>query len=333
MPSDSTRRTLARQWEMLKLLPARGAGKTARELAVALNEAGFKVSKRQVERDLGDLMESFPLDCNDASIPYGWRWAPGASIDLPGLSLAEALSLHLIEETIRPLLPKSVLEAIEPRFRQASAKLSGQRKVALARWADKVRCIPPALPLQVPNMNAEVLATVQAALLAERQVEVAYRGMEDEKAKALTLHPLGLVQRGPVTYLIATAFGYPDVRLYALHRIAKAEQSNAASRRPVDFDLDDYIARGALQFGNGRSLRLTLAVDECLARILEETPLSADQRITRKGERIEVIAEVSDSWQLRWWILSQGGSAAVLRPAALRKEVAETIRSMALQYA
>jgi len=80
VPYDKTRRTLARQWELLKLLPTRGVGKTAKELSEALNEAGFKVSKRQVERDLGELLEAFALDCNNASIPYGWRWV-GRRID------------------------------------------------------------------------------------------------------------------------------------------------------------------------------------------------------------------------------------------------------------
>lgn len=332
MPNDKTRHTVARQWELLQLLPSRGAGKTAKELAEALNDAGFTVSKRQVERDLGELMDAFPIDCNNASIPYGWRWAPGASLDIPGLSMAEALSLYLIEETLRPLLPTSVLKVIEPRFRQAADKLASQKKLALSRWADKVRCIQPALPLQAPVVDAGVLDTVQDALLTERQIEVRYRGMEDSRAKPLTLHPLAMVQRGPVTYLIATAFDYPDIRLYALHRVHKAELTSEPSQRPADFDLDHYIARGALQFGSGRELKLVLVVDGYLARILEESPLSSDQRIDWKDDRITVRATVADSWQLRWWILSQGAALEVVKPAALRNEIAEACRDMAAKY-
>ena len=55
MPSNKTRNSLARQWELLKLLPTRTEGKTAKQLAEGLIEAGYEISKRQVERDLLDL--------------------------------------------------------------------------------------------------------------------------------------------------------------------------------------------------------------------------------------------------------------------------------------
>jgi predicted DNA-binding transcriptional regulator YafY len=333
MPHATTRHTLSRQWELLKLLPGRGAGKTSKELAEALNDAGFRVSKRQVERDLGDLMESFPIDCNNASSPYGWRWVPGASADIPGLTLADALSLHLIEETLRPLLPASVLQSVEPRLRQAAKKLASDDRRPLARWGDKVRCIPPALPLQAPQVAPEILEGVHAGLLQERQLEVMYRAMDAEDPRPLTLHPLGLVQRGPVAYLIATAFQYPDLRLYALHRFTGAVVTGAKATRPEDFDIDRYIAGGALQFSStGRQLSLILAVNETYARILRETPLSADQEIRIKAERTTVRATVADSWQLRWWILGQGDAVEVLKPVALRREIATTSRGMAALY-
>jgi len=333
MPHASTRHTLSRQWELLKLLPGRGAGKTAKELAEALNDAGFRVSKRQVERDLGDLMESFPIDCNNASSPYGWRWVPGASVDIPGLTLAEALSLHLIEETLRPLLPASVLQSVEPRLRQAAKKLASAERLPLARWTDKVRCIHPALPLHAPQIAAEVLESVHAGLLRERQLEVMYRPMDAEDPRPLTLQPVGLVQRGPVAYLIATAFHYPDLRLYALHRFTAAVVTDSGAGRPEDFDIDRYIAGGALQFSStARQLALILAVNDTYARILRETPLSSDQEIRIKAERTTVRATVADSWQLRWWILGQGDAVEVLKPAELRREIATTCRRMGALY-
>ena len=73
MPANNTRGTVARQWELLKRLPSSGPGKSAGELHQELKDLGFEVSKRQVERDLQQLSEAFPLHCNDRSIPWGWR--------------------------------------------------------------------------------------------------------------------------------------------------------------------------------------------------------------------------------------------------------------------
>ena len=333
MPSATTRQTLIRQWELLKRIPRGGVGKTSKELAEALNEAGFQVSKRQVERDLSALMESFPIDCNNASSPFGWRWAREASLHLPGPSLPEALSLRLVDQMLRPMLPSAVLEPLEPLLRMAATKLESAQDAPLARWADKVRTVPPALPLLAPHVEPEALEAVQRGLLQERQLQVLYWPVESAEAYPLTLHPLGLVQRGPVAYLVATAFEYEDLRLYALHRFTVATLSDAPARRPEGFNLDAYIATGALQFINtSRSVRLILTVDESLSRYLRETPLAGDQEIHITAARITVQATVVDSWQLRWWILSQGNALEVLSPDEVRCEIAATCRKMADRY-
>ena len=112
MPKARTSHALARQWELLKLLPPKGPGITAKDLAERLSNAGFEVSKRTIERDLQDLSLVFPLMCNDKGTPYGWHWMPGASTDLPAITLSDALSLYVVEDLVRPLLPASVLEAL-----------------------------------------------------------------------------------------------------------------------------------------------------------------------------------------------------------------------------
>lgn len=332
MPKASHHQAIARQWEILKRLPRRSPGITTRQLADDLAQDGFVVTKRTVERDLLELSSLFPLVCNDKGTPYGWHWMEGEGLDLPGLTVADAISLHLVEDLLRPLLPAAMLDALMPRFRLAAAKLDVlAAENPNARWADKVRHVPAALPLQPPVIAAGVLETVQTALLHDRQLEVSYRSAGGDGARSI-LHPLGLVQRGPVSYLVATAFGYDDVRLYAAHRIQAATITDAAVVRPEGFDLDDYIARGAMQFGAGATLRFEARVSEELAAILEETPLSPDQIVLRNGEGQLLTATVPESWQLRWWILSQGSAIEVLAPAALRDEIGRQLGAAAAYY-
>lgn len=329
MPADKKKHTLARQWELLKLLPTRGAGKTATELTRALKDIGFQVTKRSVERDLNDLLDVFRLDRNDKSPPYGWRWPYDAPVALPGITLAEALSLRLVQDTLTPLLSFSVIKALEPRFKQAENKLATLSKTnPTANWADKVRTVPPTLPLLAPVIDADLLETVQQALLANEQIVVDYRGMDAEEPASVPLHPLGLVNRGPVTYLVATAYAYSDVRLYCLHRVTRATRIQEPVQRPEDFDLDAYIQSGALQFGTGKTLRLEARVSDWLERILRETPLSSDQKFKPDEEwAARVKATVADSWQLRWWVLSQGDGIEVLKPVRLRQEIAITLKT------
>ena len=332
MPSNKTRNSLARQWELLKLLPTRTEGKTAKQLAEGLIEAGYEISKRQVERDLLDLQEFFGLECDDDQMPYKWRWSFDRPADLPAITLAEALSLVVVEDTLKPLLPLSVQRALQAKFSQARSQLAMMsKKSSTARWAGKVKTVPTTLPLLPPFISEEILEVIQNALLLDEQIEATYQGMSD-KVIELRLHPLAMVTRGSVVYLVATAIEFSDVRLYALHRFKAVTRTFEKLKPLKGFSLDKYIADGALQFGEGGEIELTAILSDELARLLSETPISGDQLLKVKAGRWHLKASVLDSWQLRWWILSHGPGIQVIKPAPLAKEIEKTLKAAVAQY-
>ncbi len=329
MPAQTTRNTLARLWELLKCLSKSGTGKSAQQLSQDLQVRGFSVSKRQVERDLHDLSASFSLHCNKAGTPYGWRWANGAHTELAGMDVAEALSLHLAESAVRPLLPQSMLKTLEAKFQQARAKLQELSSTnPLCHWQDKVRSIPAQLHRELPEVDTAVASTIHEGLLYDEQLDVEYTGLGATAATPLRLHPLALIQRGPLTYLAATAWEYEDIRLYALHRITAAQRTYTACNRPAEGQLDAWLQNGAAQFGNQQTMQLRLKLSEDLLRLVAESPLSTDQVM----EQDTIHATVQDSWELRWWILSQGAGIEVLEPMALREEIAQSLRDACKRY-
>lgn len=334
MPKATHHHALARQWELLRLLPSRLPGITANELASRLQGNGFVVSKRTVERDLTELSTLFGIACNDKGMPYGWYWMNGEPADLPGVSITDAISLNLIEEFLRPLVPAAMLATLEARFRQAKKKLeelSADNKAA--RWIDKVRYVPPTLALIPPRITEGILETIQEGLLTEKQIAVRYHKPSSSTPHELILHPLGIAQRGAVTYLVATAYDYSDIRLYAAHRIEAASLRDEDAVKPTGFTLEAYVAAGALQFGSGEQIDLTARINQTLASILEETPLSTNQQITTEGaERFILNASVVDSWQLRWWILSQGANIEIISPPEIREKTRETLNRALAHY-
>lgn len=330
MPSATARSTLARHWQLLSLLPARGPGKSASELWSALAADGHEVSKRQVERDLRELSSIFPLQCHDQSIPYGWRWADGAERSLPGMDTAEALSLAMAHQAVAPLLPASMLDLLRPRFLMAERMLAELvQSNRLASWKGKIHSAPLQLGLMAPQIDSGVVRTVHEALLGEEQIDIGYRQAAGT-ARALRLHPLGLIQRGPVGYLLANAWEYEDPRLYALHRMVSAQRTHEPARLPSGFSLQAWLVAGGAQFGDDlSSMEVQLRCDGPLLAILQETPLAAKQTI--HGD--VVTATLSNSWELRWWILSQGPAVEVLGPPALRQSIAECLRTASALYA
>ena len=333
MPANNARDTMIRHWELLKKLPTSGAGKTVSELTNDLNALSFKVSKRQVERDLKQLQSVMQIECNDKSKPYGWRWVKGASRHIAAMSLPEALSWQLVSDTIKPLLPLSILGSLEPHFLEAKQKLcSLENAHPAAKWTQKIRVVQPSLPLIAPVINLSVLEVVQQALLKQQQIEVDYHSAANPLGTTRTLHPLALVQRGLVSYLVATVAGYTDTRIFALHRIKKAELMEHEVQIPTGFNIDAYIQAGALHFGNGDNVDLEIRVSDWLKKILEETPLSHCQTISTINQQHIIKASVSHTVQLEWWLLSQAEAVEVLQPSWLRENIHKRLLLAAKQY-
>jgi len=331
MPAQASRDTTKRYLELLKLIPRGGSGMAAGALKMRLSDLGYSVSERQVQRDLLDLSEIFPtLERNDRNKPFVWCWSAGSEVVLSGMSEPEALSLRIVENNLRGLLPDSLWQVLAPRFETARKELAqAGKKWKLASLQQKVRSVPAWQPLRPPTIDGKVQEVVQQGLIEEKQLAVEYRALGAETARSLRLHPLLWAQRGPVAYLAARAWDYEDVRLYALHRIEQARLLADSCQPPAGFSIDAYLRSNALQFGDGGRLRLEARIAaDWLALILTETPLGEDQRI--EDDRLSVT--VDDTLQLRWWLLSQGPAIEVLAPAELRQEIADSLREAAALY-
>jgi predicted DNA-binding transcriptional regulator YafY len=318
MPSNQD--TLFRHWHMLRLVPRYPNKVTVTELKNTLENQGFSITARTLQRDLQELSRIFPLIVDEREKPFGWSWQKNArSFDLPGLTVPEALTWAMAEQHLKHLLPVSIMEHLQPHFKAAHHRLNGEPQPQNSRaWLDKVRTVPPTQPLLPPQIDESVHRKISHALLHEKQVEVKYRKKGQEQLNTYRIHPLGLVQRGPVIYLYCRLFDYEDARLLALHRIEDATVLVDDAIFPNDFDMDDKTARGIWDFGSGESIKIQLRFTAEAGEHLYETPLSSDQTIeeTTDGELI-VIATVADTPQLKWWILGFGNKVTVIQPVSL----------------
>jgi len=327
--------TLSRQWQLLRLLPRHPRKVSASEIQQQLAHDGFETTKRTIERDLNGLSESFPILLDDRVKPFGWSWRKNApALTVPGLTVPQALGFALIKRFLGALLPASTVTELEDQFDTAEKVLSALPKArGVPSWLGKVRVVPPNQPLLLPKINPRVQATVYEALLLNRQIQVAYHKRGAKAQVEYTVHPIAVVQRGPVTYLVCTLFGYDDVLLLVLHRVLSAVMLEDKSNYPEDFDLDKYLESGALNFGRGERVTLELIFARESAEHLYETPLSTDQEITPFDDaRVRVTATVADSPQLTWWLLAFGDGVEVLKPADLRDKMARTGAALARLY-
>jgi predicted DNA-binding transcriptional regulator YafY len=332
--------------EAIRRLSSRsGRWITVSEIVEDLKGQGYAEETHTIRRDVNALLGVHPqLEVNDNSkadqgptngLPYGYRWVGKDHEPAVGLTLPEALSLIMVERYLAQSLPILLTHSLQDIFTKAHKTLELHRKSQVTQWPDKICVIQPAQPFIPPKMDQAVLTAVHDALLNEKQLAVIYMPAHSEEAKEKTyrLHPLGLIQRGPVTYLAAMANDYEDAYLYALHRIRSAELIDQESRHKADFNLSLY-AETQGHFGGGELIHLKARICDHLASILDETPLCALQQISdcnQKGYR-EIRATVPYTWQLRWWLLGEGERIEVLEPKDLRREIARTLQNASKFY-
>ena len=336
MPISSD--TLQRQWQTLRLIPRYPRKITGSDLTERLGAAGFAVTKRTVERDLQSLSVTFPILVDTRSMPYGWSWEKGAvALDVPALSPIEAASVLMLRKFLHPLLPASLLDHMAPYFRMAEQCLAAKQGVAPWRqWLKKVAIVPASQALIPAKVDAAVQDGVCEALLQSQQLHLTYLKRGDSSPADYRVHPLGLIQRGGVFYLVATLFDYPDLRLLALHRIKSAVLLDTTANKPKGFSLDAYLAEGHAGFLRSdakRAIRLVARFSREAGEHLWETPLSKDQVLTEcEDGYLELGATVADTSQLRWWLLAFGDGVEVLGPQNLRQHIAARVSRAAQKY-
>jgi len=322
-----------RQITLLQLLPRRGAGCTTEELRRRLDERGYGVSLRTVQRDLDRLSIQFPLVREGDIIPR-WRWMEGGpDLSIPAQDPYSALTWRLIEQHLEPLLPIALKREAEPRFAAARNYLEQLAGDRFSRWNDRVRIIPRAFSLRTPEVPEAVLAPVYEALFEGFQLEVEYRSRGRAEPGKWRVHPLGLVLREGVIYLLVTIEQFTDLRQLVAHRILSARVIEAPAKEPEGFDLDAYIAAGGFSYVETGTIRLVLRVDAYAAEHLLESPISSDQTArTLDDGRVEFTATVVDTKQLRWWLTGFGDALEVVEPRNLRAAMSEQAEAVAQMY-
>lgn len=323
--------TLFRYLNMLQLIPRAPHYRATSTLQALLEERGFKVDIRSIQRDLEKMSGHFPLLCDKSSRPFRWSFDPGFKSNLPAMDTATALTLVLAEEYLTGLLPQVAIDQLGGQFHNARKYLDSLERNSFAHWTQFVKAIPNGKALIPAPISHDVWQWVTDALLNGYALDVQYLSRAKNQVKTYVLHPLGLVARHSVTYLLATVNEYDDVRQFALHRIQAVKQSPAPLRTQRGFNLDDYIAQGAFGYPvDDGAVNVKAKVRSDVAWMLSETPVSHSQILSEPDENGWVLleAEVPNDQQTQWWLQGFGSAVDVLEPKSWREAIHKQAREI-----
>lgn len=313
--------TLFRTFAMLRIIPKEPRYKATSTIHAALEEKGFKVSLRTVQRDLNAMTLHLPLFYKEGDGEYRWSLSTTFNDSKVGLDTPTALTLVLAHEYLSGLLPQIAIDQITSQFKAAQQYLDALPSNQYSGWANRIKAIPSGKTLIPAKIKNGIWRAVSEAVLEEYAIDVIYLSRQKNEAKGYTLHPQAIVVRHSVSYLVATVEDYVEIRQFALHRIQKIEHSNKPYQRLEDFNLNEYIDQGAFSYRQSLNIRVLQAkVTNEIAWLLSETPISEDQQLTPAEEEgwYWLNASVKDDKQTLWWIQGYGSAIDVLEPIEWR---------------
>ena len=294
----------------LMVLQTRGQ-LTAEELAERL-----EVSERTVQRDAQALAEAGVPIVSVRGPAGGYRLERGYRTRLTGLDVSEAealfvgpaaeLGLGRELAAARLKLLASLPAELQERAGQA-ARLFHVDTRGWFREEDRV----PHLPV------------IAGALWRGRRLDIRYR--EGIGIVSRRLHPLGLVLKAGVWYLLAVRRG--EERVYRVSRVVSARERAEPSIRPEGFDLGDAWAQRSEAFERmSAPVEVTVRVPRSQVRYLRAA------RVVEDGERPTVVAQFAGLDHALRSLLAYGSQAEVLGPNELRERIAAAAAETAALY-
>jgi predicted DNA-binding transcriptional regulator YafY len=284
----------------LMVLQTRGQ-LTAEELAERL-----EVSERTVQRDAQALAEAGVPIVSVRGPAGGYRLERGYRTKLTGLDASEAEALFvgpaaelgLGRELAAARL--KLLASLPAELQERAGRAARLFHVDTRGWFREEDRVPH-LPL------------IAGALWRGRRLDIRYR--EGTAVVSRRLHPLGLVLKAGVWYLLAERRG--EERVYRVSRVVSARERAEPSIRREGFDLADAWAQRSEAFERIRTpVEVTVCVPRSQVRYLRAA------RVIEDGERPTVVAQFAGLDHAFRSLFAYGSQVEVLAPAELRERVA-----------
>ncbi|MEV0674630.1 WYL domain-containing protein [Mycobacterium sp. NPDC050441] len=198
---------------------------TASEIALEL-----EVSERTARRDLEALSVAGVPVYSMPGRGGGWRLLGRARTDLSGLTASEARALFLVAGPASTATPavkaalRKLVRALPEPFREQAEAAATSVVVDPRGWGSSQ--LEPRPPRFLDELQEAVVRGVQARL-----GYVDRNGSETQR----TVHPLGIVAKGPTWYLISNTEA--GRRTFRIDRVSSVELTDDPVQRPLGFDL------------------------------------------------------------------------------------------------
>jgi predicted DNA-binding transcriptional regulator YafY len=322
------RRSPARP-QMRRLFWALARLRSGRRLTAAELAREFEVDVRTAYRDVDVLRDDWrvPVEYDRERSSYRLT-APLSEVPAVTLSQGELIALYFAEKVVRQYRGTPFEADLVAAFRKVQDLLP-----------EEVRVSPDSLdaylsldlgPLHAPD--AAVFHDLLTARRLRRKAVARYRSLSSNRTSDRRIHPYHVFNHRGDWYVAAFDETRAAVRVFALHRIRRLTVTTEPFAVPRGFSFKRYAADS---FGveQGRPAEVHIRFAPRQARWIRERRWHRSARIQEELDGgIVLRLKIAETGEIRRWVLQFGSEAEVLRPASLRRAVADELAAAGKRY-
>ena len=319
---------LKRITRLLKLLQIlqEGNGKNAAALAEACS-----VSRRTIFRDLETLRTAgVPLNFDRDNDQYSIE----SSFFLPptNFTAEEALSIIALAGEMGS---NSGVPFYEPA-RRAAFKLESSLPGALR---EELQTLTKAIHINLSPTNPlegkeQVYQQLVDSIASRQVVRIEYDSFTEWEVITTKLRPYRLLFSQRSWYVIGRSSLHCEVRIFNLSRITSLKTLKEKYSIARGFNLNRYLGNAwNIIKEPGRDHNVIVRFKPLVARNVSEVVWHKTQELDfQEDGSVDFYCRVSGLSEIAWWIMGYGDQAEVVRPAKLRKIIAQRVARMHATY-
>jgi len=319
---------LIREWRLLRFLADSRVGYTLRELSAEL-----EVSERTIRRDLSVLQQSGFQVVEVVGARGLKRWRVAGFEDSLRFTVTELLSVMMSQQFLEPLAGTPFWEGQQRVFSKIRGALGEQSVRYLRRLAGALHSTTAGASDY--TQRGEMIDRLVLAMEDRLVTLMVYQSDQATEPVEQEVYPLGLVHHNGSLYVIAFSSRRREVRTFKVDRISSVELTEFKARVPVDFDLQEYLQHsfGVFHGGSGPPIHVKIHFARSVARYVSEGRWHSSQQLEQHPDgTLTASFSLSDTTEIKRWIMSFGPAARVLEPEQLVGEIRDDLQTMESQY-
>ena len=319
---------LVRQWILLRKLCSCRYGVTIKDMVHELN-----VSEKTIRRDLETFQTvGFPL--NESVGDFGRKtWQIEAGKNEPGLYFAfdEAIALHLGRRFLEPLAGTMFWDAAQRAFKKIRATLGAEA----LKYIDQFGTVFHQTMVGAGDYTkkTELIDELMVGIEDHTAVFITYQSLRATEPVTYDVYPYGLVYHRGALYLVGRSPQHEEICHWKVSRIEDAEVTKIHFQRPDDFDLQQHLAKSFGVYHGDGDVKVRVRFAPAVARYVSESNWHGSQKLTpQKDGSLLAEFDLSDTEEIKRWIMSFGQHAVVQEPESLKMEIVEELNSLLAAY-